>query len=87
MAVIQKHRHGLSRPSSDQYQVNGMVSINISSLDYQPASRRSELNKLSPNGAESQLNAVISAVGLAAASFYAGQIWVKVAIKIGNGKL
>ena len=63
MAIIEKDCYGLIEPSSGEYQVNSMVSIDIARLNLQAARGRDESNRLAPARGELKLNAVLSSAG------------------------
>jgi hypothetical protein len=87
VAVIEEDRHGLSRPSRGEDQINCMISIDVPCFDKKPARRRNKLKRLPPCCGELELNPVAGIAVTVLPSLNAGQIWTKVSVKIRNRKL
>ena len=86
MAIIEKYRYRLVKPSRGKDEVNSVVSIDVPRLDGEAARRRDKLNCLPPGCCELELNPVARRGGPDSAGLDTGKIGTLVAVEIGNRK-
>jgi hypothetical protein len=87
MAIIEKYRYGLSKPSGDKDQVNCMISIDIARFDSEAANRPDNSNGLPSSCRKLKLDPVVGTRKVALAGLNAGYIRAKVPVKILNCNL
>ena len=87
MAVIYKDRDRAAEPGGGNNKVQGIVAVDITKEDLQPADGRGNTQELARSGAQPQSDPIALTRGAGLPILYGGNVRLVIAVEIRDGKV